>query len=106
MPLRFPNMPAPRCLVREYQNLRCSHSLGKLLVHSKHVNLVHVEHRTELVITNNFLLVIGILKASKIFNQLRVNITTCRDNSLGVNMFPHLLDDLWSGHGRSTDNCC
>lgn len=82
------------------------HSLGKLLVHSKHVNLVYVEHFTELVITNNFFLVIRILKASKKSNQLLVHITTYRVNPLGVNMFPHLLDDLWSGHGRSTDNCC
>jgi hypothetical protein len=106
MPLRFPNMPATSWLVRKYPKSPLFHSLGKLLVHSKHVNLVYVKHRTELVITDNFLLVVRILKAPKKFDQRLVHITTCRNNPLGVNMFPHLLDDLWSGHGRSTDNCC
>jgi len=60
--------------------LQVLHSLGKLLVHFKHVNLVHVEHRTELVVTNNFLLVIGVLKASKRRYQRLVYMTTCHDN--------------------------
>jgi len=95
-------MPATKYLVKKYQRLRFFHSLGELLVHSKHVNLIYVEHRTELVITNNFLLVIGILKTSKRLNQRLVHKTTyCAycDDPLGVNMFPQLLDDLWSGHG-------
>ena len=106
MPLCFPNMPAMSYVVRKYQILQFFHSLGKLLIHFKHVNLVNVERRTEFVITNNFLLVVGILKAPKKFNQLLARATTCCDNPLGVNMFPQLLDNLWSGHGRSTDNCC
>ena len=106
MPLCFPNMPATQYLVRKNQILPFFHSLGKFLIHFKHVNLVYVEQRTELVITNNFLLVIRILKAPKKFDQLLVRVTTCRDNPLGVNMFPQLLDNLWSGHGRGTDNRC
>lgn len=92
-------MPAVKSRIRKYQRLQLFHSLGKFLVHLEHVNLVYVEHRTELVVTNDFLLVIGILKIPKTFNQLLVHITGCCDNLLGVNMFPYLLDDLWSGHG-------
>jgi hypothetical protein len=77
----------PICLQRKaglgsIQKLQFFHSLGKLLVHSKHVNLVYVEHRTELVITDNFLLVIRILKAPKKFDQRLVHITTCRATHL------------------------
>lgn len=99
MPSRFPNVPATKSRVRRYQRLQFLHSLGKLLVHFKHINLVYVEHRTKLVVTNNLLLVIGVLKTSKELNQLLAYINTCHESSLGMNMLPHLLDDLWSGHG-------